>query len=357
MSFISFSGVVGSGLCVFSKYRIESAFYHSWRLNGYVHRIQHGDWFGGKGVGLVKVNVHGHTVNFYVAHVSFYNINVCTMKLNPLVFQLHAEYNRVLDDYLTHRIIQAFDTAQFIENTRGNSILQILAGDLNNEPGDLGYRIIISTSGLQDSYDQKLLNGTNECAKNTYSIPSEAEKCPEGKRIDYILVRSSDAYKVQSIEYTQPLPDRVPDHSFSYSDHEAVQAKIKVSPVTTEADEKAVQDKLDCQEDDKKVTLSESIKLCDQSLSELNSYRKNYFMIAMAIIVVLLNLIEVQAPYGLKTFFVIVKVLIAAVLIFFLFMATIWHGMERHAILSGKLSMEILLSSIEKVGNEGDGNW
>lgn len=57
-----------------------------------------------------------------------------------VLFQLHAEYNRENDDYKSHRIIQAFDTAQFIETTRGDSILQILAGDLNTEPGDLAYK-------------------------------------------------------------------------------------------------------------------------------------------------------------------------------------------------------------------------
>lgn len=55
-------------------------------------------------------------------------------------FQLHAEYDRDCDDYKAHRVIQSFDTAQFIESTRGDSVLQVLAGDLNTEPGDLAHR-------------------------------------------------------------------------------------------------------------------------------------------------------------------------------------------------------------------------
>lgn len=35
----------------------------------YVHRIQHGDWFGGKGVGLCQILINGYTVNIYIAHV------------------------------------------------------------------------------------------------------------------------------------------------------------------------------------------------------------------------------------------------------------------------------------------------
>ena len=86
MSFI-FSGVAGSGLCVFSRFPIISVFFHAWSVNGYVHRIQHGDWFGGKGVGLCKISVRGNIVHVYAAH-------------------LHAEYNRNFDEYMAHRTIQ-----------------------------------------------------------------------------------------------------------------------------------------------------------------------------------------------------------------------------------------------------------
>lgn len=66
-----FSGVYGSGLCILSKYPITTTLFHVWALNGYIHRVQHGDWFGGKGVGLCKLLVNGHTVNVYIAHVSY----------------------------------------------------------------------------------------------------------------------------------------------------------------------------------------------------------------------------------------------------------------------------------------------
>lgn len=64
-----YSGVAGSGLCIFSRYKIISTFFHFYSVNGYVHRIQHGDWFGGKGVGMCKIKVQDHIVNFYLAHV------------------------------------------------------------------------------------------------------------------------------------------------------------------------------------------------------------------------------------------------------------------------------------------------
>jgi sphingomyelin phosphodiesterase 2 len=81
------SGVVGSGLAIFSRWPVISVFYHAWSVNGYIHRIQHSDWFGGKGVGFAQVSVNGNLVNVYLAH-------------------LHANYNKNSDEYLTHRIVQ-----------------------------------------------------------------------------------------------------------------------------------------------------------------------------------------------------------------------------------------------------------
>lgn len=54
--------------------------------------------------------------------------------------QLHAEYDRDCDEYQAHRVLQAFDTAQFIQLTSMGADLIVLAGDLNTEPDDLAYR-------------------------------------------------------------------------------------------------------------------------------------------------------------------------------------------------------------------------
>lgn len=40
--YISCSGVMGSGLCILSKYPITMTLFHAWSVNGYVHRVQHG---------------------------------------------------------------------------------------------------------------------------------------------------------------------------------------------------------------------------------------------------------------------------------------------------------------------------
>jgi sphingomyelin phosphodiesterase 2 len=302
-------------------------------VNGYVHKIQHGDWFGGKGVGMCKINVHGSLVHLYAAH-------------------LHAEYNRHCDDYMAHRTIQAFDTAEFIESTRGNSVLQVLAGDLNTEPGDLAYRVLLSTSRMIDTYDKTYPNhGTNECAGNSYTEEKVAKKAPDGKRIDYIMYRLGDHYDGKLLEYSLPLPSRIPQSDCSYSDHEAVHSKIILKKISAShghfSCQKIEDGIIETDANDNILALRESILICNDSLKKLDSDRRNYWLMAIAVIVVLFNMIEMTAPYGLKTAFLLLKFFLCGVIIFFIFMATIWNIVERHGILSGKLAMEYALRNLE----------
>lgn len=112
--------------------------------------------------------------------------------------QLHAEYDRESDDYNAHRVVQAFDTAQFIQSTRCDSCVQVLAGDLNTEPGDLAYRILLVASGLRETYNETEHGDccTNECAENSYTPTAMKENAPKGKRIDYILYRNGYNHQV-----------------------------------------------------------------------------------------------------------------------------------------------------------------
>ena len=66
------SGVVGSGLAVFSKYPIIEAWWKGFSITGKAHRIFDGDWYAGKGIGAVKIKhpVVG-PIDVFNTHVSF----------------------------------------------------------------------------------------------------------------------------------------------------------------------------------------------------------------------------------------------------------------------------------------------
>nr|XP_015095912.1 sphingomyelin phosphodiesterase 2 isoform X2 [Vicugna pacos] len=127
------SGIIGSGLCVFSKHPIQEFTQHVFTLNGYPYMIHHGDWFCGKAVGLLVLHLSGLVLNAYVTH-------------------LHAEYNRQKDVYLAHRVAQAWELAQFIHHTSKKADMVLMCGDLNLHPKDLGCRLLKEWTGLCDAY-------------------------------------------------------------------------------------------------------------------------------------------------------------------------------------------------------------
>lgn len=363
------SGVMGAGLLVLSKYPILGTLFHAWSVNGYFHRIQHADWFGGKGVGLCRILFGDQIVHLYNAH-------------------LHAEYDNENDEYKTHRVIQAFDTAQFIEATRGNSVLQILAGDLNTQPHDISYKVLLYTSKMTDSCASDSFR-TNECGRNSYTSKRALDKNPLGIRIDHIFVRGADNINAEIVEYTLPFPERVPGQKFSFSDHEAVLAKLRLIRLPKEpesAEEITVNtEHVECNlfeevctlqdqgagdaiKEDAHAThennsssanaqhlpaartaaLNEALALCDASLLQLNTDRLLYYSAATVLFVLLVLLVEYAPPVGLKTIYLLLKFIVFGVILFCLFMASIWNYIERNGVLQGKKSMEVMLQHAQK---------
>ncbi|GLG98580.1 uncharacterized protein GBIM_05207 [Gryllus bimaculatus] len=287
-----YSGVLGSGLCVFSKFPFQDVFFHQWSLNGYVHKIQHGDWFGGKGIGLCTLKIRNMTVNLYTAH-------------------LHAEYDRTNDEYLSHRVLQAFDTAQFVRLTSKNCDLVILGGDLNTEPSDLSYRILCSEAQLEDAFVH--------------------------------------AGNLKKINYGLPLPPRVPSCSFSYSDHEAVSASVTLSRNTGVQESSSY--KIDATLH--KQALNEGLLVCNEALQKLARDKYFYWIASCTLFLVLLSICSTSPPYEMHSLYKVFLSLISALMCFTGFMCFIWNRMEVNGIMAGKLAMELACSKCQgEVGEE-----
>ena len=209
-----------------------------------------------------------------------------------------------------------------------------------------------------DTYDKtNQYHGTNECANNSYTDENQAKTAPNGKRIDYIMYRLGDQYDGKLVEYMLPLPQRIPKFDCSYSDHEAVYSKIILKKITSQGSINCAkkEDSSSAIEADNESALRESILICNERLKQLESDRRNYTLMAIAVIVILLNMIEMSAPYGLMSAFSVLKFFLCAVIIFFVFMASIWNITERHGILSGKLAMELALKGLEEMRHVANG--
>ena len=65
-----FSGIFGSGLCIFTCYPILQTFQHRYSPSGWAHMYKHCDWYSGKAIGLAVLLVDCYRLNVYVTHVS-----------------------------------------------------------------------------------------------------------------------------------------------------------------------------------------------------------------------------------------------------------------------------------------------
>lgn len=253
---------------------------------------------------------------------------------------MHAEYHRDCDEYLAHRVLQAFDTAQFIQVTSGGADLVILAGDLNTEPGDLAYRIILGLTGLTDAFLEAGENaqyGTNECFKNSYTNRSLRNIC-EGIRIDYIMYATQSNVKADLLKYSLPLPERVPDQSYSYSDHEAVSTVIRLSRC------EACTPAFDL--DSLRAILAECMDICDTALHRLVMQRRVFWIFTFILFGLLIATIVTQPPFGFTIIYHVLKVVLTGALCFTIIMGEVWNKIEKHAVRAGKLTMEVSLKQL-----------
>ncbi|XP_071673977.1 sphingomyelin phosphodiesterase 2 isoform X2 [Patagioenas fasciata] len=207
------SGVIGSGLCVFSRFPILDTLLYQYSLNGYPYMLQHGDWFCGKSVGLVVTKISGIIFNVYVTH-------------------LHAEYCREKDVYLPHRLVQAWELAQFIRHTSGAADVMLLGGDLNMHPGDVGIRLLRGWTGLRDAFTEAARfegceDGCTLIPNNRFTVKAELLPFPQGVRIDYILYKAISSVTVKC-EELKTTTGTAPGMDIPFSDHEAVMVTLHI---------------------------------------------------------------------------------------------------------------------------------
>ncbi|XP_050393103.1 putative neutral sphingomyelinase [Patella vulgata] len=271
------SGAIGSGLCIFSKFPIVETLFHRFQINGFPHKIQHGDWFGGKGVGLCKIQVEDFDINLYISH-------------------LHAEYSRTNDVYLSHRISQSFELSQFIKHTSQNCHVTIFGGDLNLQTDDLGYKIITSTALLADAWITKKSTKTEKgftCDRKENYFTS-ATDYPDGQRIDYLLYRYNNGYNV-SVEECNVLYHQVPGQCYPISDHEPVVANFTIdkSPNSKGFAESITQV-------GRNQHLQDALEKLDTGMKEIRNDRM-FFSILCVIMIVLVFIIPSCEYYSILT--------------------------------------------------------
>ncbi|XP_065910302.1 putative neutral sphingomyelinase isoform X2 [Dysidea avara] len=204
-SHMFYSSVIGSGLCVFSRYQIVCSCFHQFVASGGVFDLFTGELFAGKGVGMCRLKISDD------CYVSVYNIHT-----NP--------------DF---RESQLFECMQFVHHTRGNDLV-VLCGDLNTWPNQPALKLLTTCMELQDPFyhedcsytscpaceDSYTCNRIDNMYKSRGSMP---------ERIDYVMysdLKSNWVFAKRKFNIT--MEGLIPGKTFNYSDHVGVNVLLGV---------------------------------------------------------------------------------------------------------------------------------
>jgi len=338
------SGIIGTGTAIFSRVPINDCTFHEFGLNGYPHKLLHGDWFGGKGLGICQIDFQGFNIHLFTSHY-------------------HANYSYKNDKYLGHRIVHSVESAQWIKLSCSSADLTIYAGDFNTEPCDVPYKIVRHVTPLKDAWVEA--NGpeggeTSETPNNSYTAKSALKECPGGRRIDYIMYRAGPNVTAETGYCTLPLQDRVPGKTISFSDHEGVTAKLVLKRTggnVTGRDYARAQarmdmaSKLECVDQAKEI-----LRVC---IKEVRYSRIMYLISSLACLVLLFLAF---IPYDLVTFGAYIGLDIALFLLRLVFIVSgtymflisvLFFRRESHTLRGTLATLEIITErGMEEVGSD-----
>lgn len=224
-------GMVGSGCCVFSRWPIIDVGYCRFTLNGFAHRVDHCDWYGGKLVGMCVIQKDDYIIKLYTTH-------------------MHAMYapshQPAKDQYASHRLTQSYELSEYVRHTSSDADLVLIMGDLNSEPHALSFKVIHKNSDVLDSWETRLnkdekFEVLSEAEGNTIETRENSHTdvkslhypiYPNGMRIDYILYRAGRNRTVTCTEARVALSRKIPGTDMNYSDHNGYEAFFELRPQT-----------------------------------------------------------------------------------------------------------------------------
>lgn len=195
------SGAIGSGLGIISRYPILDTDFKRFTVCGKPQNVFHGDYYGGKGIALARINTDFGDIDFYTTHFI-------------------AKYS-LKDEYFAHRIAQAVDLVKFVSSTQKNGISVVL-GDINSEPDSLEYQIIKNLGDFTDCFNYLHPDDPGYTTSDLNSYTPKSRK----RRIDYIFVKSNSSEKL-SIMQSEVTMKFMDNSDNSFSDHFGIFASFE----------------------------------------------------------------------------------------------------------------------------------
>ncbi|MCP5059249.1 MAG: hypothetical protein GY937_21295 [bacterium] len=198
----------GSGLLLVSRHPLGEARFHRFRLSGLPERIDHGDYFSGKGAVVVSIDTPAGPVDILDTHL------VAHYASDPI------------DTYFGHRVGQVIEIAQLLSPSERPVVA---LGDFNVRESGPEYPILVGLSGLVDA--ATLLDRRFD----TILAPHPYREIDHRERIDYVWTRDGlgMAARVQHLERAFDAPLSFGGDEAAYSDHAGIVAEIVLSRAPT----------------------------------------------------------------------------------------------------------------------------
>ncbi|XP_066266757.1 putative neutral sphingomyelinase isoform X1 [Branchiostoma lanceolatum] len=324
-----YSGFGGSGVCVFSKHLITDVCQHQFTLNGLPQDIRKVelDWFGGKLVGLCRIQYSGTEINFYATHT-------------------HAAHTVTASEqsvYEAHRVSQAFEISQFIRFTGRSADLNILTGDLNFQPRELGLKIIQSDSGMEDAWltaEHKKADDsgvTSRHPENNFTTPGDLE------RIDYILYKGSAGCRVKCV-HCETTMHKVPGKPFNYSDHVGVLANLELEKVSEPNNAPSNPPDLSARD----ASLRQAVQVLEEKMVSAASSRLFYAAVLLLCLLLVIPITRLPLHHVVTS---LINLLLGLLIGWSFWMGVVVLETEKRGLLATKAGMEVILNASGKKYN------
>ncbi|KAG5729094.1 putative neutral sphingomyelinase [Termitomyces sp. T112] len=234
-----YSGALGAGLVIFSRFPIISTSVYPYSLNGAPLDVSAGDWFVGKAASSVVL-----------LHPILGQVQVFNTHLFAKGGEDGPEYNRA------HRLVNAWEFAKLARHAAEVGRYVIALGDFNSIPTTLPITVIKEHAALEDSWLVTHPPGnssahvsvstalealhkfgvTADSPLNSYSAGKPLDPYARkfwGKRLDYVFYRQPHrpdaAFPVlKATECKVVMTDKVPGLGFSFSDHFGLEATLEI---------------------------------------------------------------------------------------------------------------------------------
>ncbi|KAF8586273.1 DNase I-like protein [Ramaria rubella] len=239
-----YSGALGAGLALFSRFPILATSVNPYSLNGSPLDVAGGDWFVGKSAASIIID---HPV---LGEVEIFNTH------------LHARGGEEgPEERRAHRLVNAWELTKLIRRSAELGRYVIAMGDFNSIPTTLPVTLLREHALLIDAWEQSReslprprsvisvrdipspqqaiydYGVTADSPVNSYSAGKPLDviaRRHQGKRLDYIFFRqpvfrhSSTRHVLKSTEASVVLTNKIPGYDFSFSDHFGLEATLQI---------------------------------------------------------------------------------------------------------------------------------